>query len=342
MTYLETRMPLEHRKVDSQIVTTADYSTGTVTTATVGSRTIVLSGATLTQDMVNSHILLEGEQRDYLIDSISGSTITTRDPYEGTSIVAGTGTFLIRKRFIPLPFDFESFQFAMQTSTPRPVPLADLPRFEPIIAQNLGMTGEPEMILERGSSKAADYAVTGATFTKGSDVITLTSGAFVAGRDTLARLRVRGEPIDFELYEYTNTTNMKFRPAWAKESGTLKKIEINPAGTRLVEVYPHPGVARSIRLYYWAMSPMLVHEYDSPRYLPERFHALWELETLKRIGAKYDVAMYGELMAHLADSDSIARSSPVQMGQYGDCRGPVNNSPEGYVRDDMWEGQWRS
>lgn len=342
--HLEGLGPFPFRRVHDSIIVPADYEPTVTLTVVNGERTATLTGATLTDAHNLSHILFGSQHKDYLIIAVNTSTnvVTLAQPYEGTTITATSTSVLIRKRWQYLPFNFESWYMASQGQTPRPVLLADVSAYDDTIQNNLGATGEPEVVLERGASRYPFYSTGSLTVVKKSETVTLATGSFRTDYIGLP-LQVRGMMNNHELYEYTSTSLMKIRPAWEGDPGSSHEFEIAPAGTRIVEVYPHPGSFRNVDVTYYALSPRLVHLPDVPRYLPARFHPLWEMETLARLNQKYDIQKYAELRSELTAGCSIASGAPRQRQAYGESsRGGINNSPYGYVPHDMWGGEWQS
>jgi len=342
--HLEGLGPFPFRRVHGSIIIPADYEATVTLTVTNGERTALLTGATLTDAMNLSHLLMGSQRKDYLIIAVNTSTnvLTLDRPYEGTTITTTSTSILIRKRWHYLPYDFESWFIGHQGQTPRPVNLADVSAYDDTIQQNLGASGEPEVVLERGASRFPFYSTGTLTVVNKSESVTLATGAFRTDYIGLP-LAVRGKMNDHELYEYTSSSAMKIRPAWDGQGGSSQEFEIAPAGTRIVEVYPHPGALRNVDVLYYGLSPRLVHLPDVPRYLPHRFHPLWEMETLARLNQKYDLQKYAELRGELTAGCSISSGAPRQRQAYGEsARGLINNSPYGYVPHDMWGGEWQS
>lgn len=343
--YLETLGQYEFRKTSGIITTRADYTTGTIASVSNGGRTITFNGdATVADRWVGSHIRVASQNRWYFIMEATagaGGTVTLLEPYEGDTIAEGSETFLVRRRFQPLPFLFESWYMGRQGQTPRIVTLAEARAWDDRILNSVGETGEPEVVIERGGSLVADYATGTLAMTPKSNTVTLSSGTFDQTRDLWSRLRIRGSEHDRELYAYTDTTHMSFRPAWElPTSPTGAEFEINPPGTQVVEVYPHPGVVRSISLEYFAVSPRLMELHEVPRFLPEAFHPLWEMETKLRLNMAVDKQAMSEMKGQLNAGASISRGMPRQLSAFGERGVQANNSPEGYVPDDMWGGKW--
>lgn len=92
----------------------ADYTTGTITTATSGSTTIVGSGTSWTASMAGRWIRIaesdtanKGDGQWYEIASVTNTTtLVLVAPYEGTSIAVGTATYTIgQMSVIPEPYD---------------------------------------------------------------------------------------------------------------------------------------------------------------------------------------------------------------------------------------------
>lgn len=94
----------------------ADYTTGTIVTATNGSTAIVGSGTTWTKDMIGRYIRITettaangGDGFWYEIGGWTNSTnITLTKPYEGTSIAAGSAAYTIGQ----VPVIPEAYQLA--------------------------------------------------------------------------------------------------------------------------------------------------------------------------------------------------------------------------------------
>lgn len=76
-----------------------DYTTGTITTATVGDETITASGSSWATNAVGNYIRIDytaGDYEWYEIDSITDTThLETVRAYEGASIAAGSATYNI-------------------------------------------------------------------------------------------------------------------------------------------------------------------------------------------------------------------------------------------------------
>ena len=95
-------------------LTTADYTTGTIVTATNGSTSITGSGTTWTSGMTGKWLKITatnatkgGDDRFYQIASIdSSTTLTLERKYLGTSIATGSASYLIGDVSI-LPEDFQ-------------------------------------------------------------------------------------------------------------------------------------------------------------------------------------------------------------------------------------------
>jgi hypothetical protein len=88
----------------------ADYTTGTILTATNGDKTIVGFGTTWTALMVGRYIKIttpSGDGRWYKIASRTSNTeIELEKNYTGTSIAAGTSTYIIGESS-PIPGDYQ-------------------------------------------------------------------------------------------------------------------------------------------------------------------------------------------------------------------------------------------
>ena len=87
-----------------------DYTTGTITTATLASTTVVGTGTSWTSGMANDWIRITstaaangGDGFWYQIASVTNSTtLVLKKPYQGTSIVAGTAAYAIGQ-MTPIP-----------------------------------------------------------------------------------------------------------------------------------------------------------------------------------------------------------------------------------------------
>ena len=93
-------------------LTVADYTTGTVTTATNGNTAIVGSGTSWTSAMARRYLYIsEAQSGDgywYEIDSVTDTThLVLKKKYEGISISAGSSTFIIGQVSL-LPEDYQS------------------------------------------------------------------------------------------------------------------------------------------------------------------------------------------------------------------------------------------
>ena len=92
----------DYSKIVRDIVS-ADYTTGTITTATAGSTTITGSGSSWTSQMAGKYIRITssnstntGDGLWYLISSVSSATsLTLEDPYLGNNIAAGSAAYTI-------------------------------------------------------------------------------------------------------------------------------------------------------------------------------------------------------------------------------------------------------
>ena len=92
----------------------ADYTTGTITTATNGSPTIVGSGTSWTSGMANDWIRITstaaangGDGFWYQIASVTNSTtLVLKKNYQGTDIVAGSATYAIGQ-MSPIPESYD-------------------------------------------------------------------------------------------------------------------------------------------------------------------------------------------------------------------------------------------
>lgn len=92
----------------------ADYTTGTITTATNGSPTIVANGTAFNSSMVGKYLKINasnaanvGDGAWYEIASVTNATtLVLSKNYEGDSIVAGTATYVIGQVSV-LPEEFQ-------------------------------------------------------------------------------------------------------------------------------------------------------------------------------------------------------------------------------------------
>jgi hypothetical protein len=92
----------------------ADYTTGTIVTATNASRTIVGNGTSWTSKMAGYWMMINdsstantGDGVWYEIESVTNTTtLVLKRPYEGLSIAAGTSTYTIGQTSL-LPEDFQ-------------------------------------------------------------------------------------------------------------------------------------------------------------------------------------------------------------------------------------------
>lgn len=91
--------------------TIADYTTGTISDATNGSKTITGSGTSWTSAMIGRYFMIATTTGDgvwYKITAVASTTsLTLEQPYNGTSIAAGSASYTIRKIFYDLPYDYE-------------------------------------------------------------------------------------------------------------------------------------------------------------------------------------------------------------------------------------------
>jgi len=101
-------------RVQTPDLNTADYTTGSIVTATNDSTAIVGTGTTWTASMAGRWIRItssdtanKGDGMWYQIESVgSATTLTLKDPYQGTSIVAGTAAYTIgQMSMIPESYD---------------------------------------------------------------------------------------------------------------------------------------------------------------------------------------------------------------------------------------------
>jgi hypothetical protein len=92
----------------------ADYITGTITTATQGSRTIVGSGTSWNSSMIGRYIIISetatangGDGIAYEIESVQSTTsLTLVNPYIGASIALGSASYTIFSTPL-LPIEFQ-------------------------------------------------------------------------------------------------------------------------------------------------------------------------------------------------------------------------------------------
>lgn len=88
-------------------MTAAEYTTGTITTLANGSTTVTASGTTFTPAMVGRYLQITSDGQWYKIAGFTSTTVITLDlPYEGTSIAAGSETFVISEISL-LPEEFQ-------------------------------------------------------------------------------------------------------------------------------------------------------------------------------------------------------------------------------------------
>lgn len=93
----------------------ADYTTGTITTATNGSSSIVGSGSSWTDKMEGRYLQITdsnnantGDGFWYEIEDVAtGTTLTLTRDYNGQSIIAGTASYTIGQ-MAPIPEDFQT------------------------------------------------------------------------------------------------------------------------------------------------------------------------------------------------------------------------------------------
>lgn len=83
-------------------LTAADYSTGTITTLANGGTSVTASGSTFTPAMVGRWLKTDDGNWYKISGYTSATVITLQMPYQGTSIAAGTSTFIISE-FTRLP-----------------------------------------------------------------------------------------------------------------------------------------------------------------------------------------------------------------------------------------------
>lgn len=108
-------------QLKGSFLTAADYTTGTITTATNGSTAIVGNGTVWTDAMVGRWIQIpasqSGDNMWYQIAArVSNTAITLAKEYQGASIVAGTSTYTIGEMsYLPEEFDMLPVHKALQT-----------------------------------------------------------------------------------------------------------------------------------------------------------------------------------------------------------------------------------
>ncbi len=114
--------------------TIADYTTGTVDAATNASKTVTGSGTTWTAAMAGRYIQIAstGDSLWYRIDSVESTTsMTLANAYNGTTIgPAAAASYIIRKKFYSLPFDYDklintTITVGNITYTPKECPTLD-------------------------------------------------------------------------------------------------------------------------------------------------------------------------------------------------------------------------
>lgn len=104
-------------------LTIADYTTGTITTATNGDETIVGSGTSWTAKMVDrwlritdSNTANTGDGEWYQIDSITdGTNLELEAPYGGVSIAAGSGAYTLAQVSL-IPEDYHLIPVYLATA----------------------------------------------------------------------------------------------------------------------------------------------------------------------------------------------------------------------------------
>jgi len=105
----------ERYKVTTKDLSSDDYTTGTILTATNGSTAIVGNAPSWTSAMVGRYLKITGDEYWYEISAVpTSSTITLAREYGGTSIVAGTTAYTIgNMSLIPEPHQDAPVDYAL-------------------------------------------------------------------------------------------------------------------------------------------------------------------------------------------------------------------------------------
>ena len=315
-----TKRQFAWRRTRGSFQTKADYSTGTAAVTGAGvSRTVTITGGTLTQDMVFDMLEITpsaggSAKRDYQVLSISGSgpwTVVLDDPYEdSTETVA---TYRIRRKWFRLPSNFESWETGKTTGGPRMLYYTDRAAFEAAYA-NPSDSGTAFQFIPAGVTTRALFSTGTLTLTRGSGTATLAGGTPVDARDLGRRLRPRGYPWEFKVTAVSGA-DYTIDPVWPDTTVSGVEFEIDPAGETLVQLQPHEDGATSALFWYFIKPPALINDYMVP-IIPKEFHWVWVAGVEEEMGieapGKFE---YG--MAQLIAADGpLAKNLVAQHGSY--------------------------
>lgn len=275
---IERYAPWEHREVEGQIATVADYATGTVA-ITQGATTATFTGSTLIAAMITRHFQVEDDNRWYQFRSINtgAGTAELMDPYEGTTVT--TASFTIRQRYYRLPPDFDKSVVAKETQGMQVVYWETRAMFERYWSQ-IEASGQIQSIVPAGVTTVDLYNTGTAAVSNAGTTVTITTGVVNSIRDKYRRFRMPMFPKcgDFTIIDVSEGGNTyTIDRAWPDKTVTGQLFKVDPIGERLVEFFPAPTEGySSVRFFYHRIPPPLFLDTDTPKGWDTALFDVWK------------------------------------------------------------------
>lgn len=315
------------RRRTGQITQIPDYSTGSILTLTQGASAVTGDSTVWTKAMEGRYLRPSNSNsaadvRDYLITNVASSTaLTIRDPYEGASISAATGYSIYEKTY-RLPFDFDSLEVPKESSGPLVCGLVSRSEFEAVMPY-ANATGQSYWLVDAGVSTQALYSTGTVTLTDTSTTVTGSGTTFLAARDTGRRFRIPSRPDagEFRITTVNSATEIIIDREWPYPTKSGIAYVIDPAGERLVEMYPRPNANTSIQLYYFCTLPPIIRDTDYPLGLPAAYHEVWLKGTMKALRL-LDPMEYASAYGELTANDGLSKRGVIKSSPFGGGGGP--------------------
>ena len=319
--------PWSWRRRTGQITQIADYSTGGILTLTQGTTAVTGDSTVWTKAMEGRHIRpsnsnSSADVRDYLITNVASNTaLTIADPYEGSSISTSTG-YSIYAKLYRLPFDFDSLEIPKESSGPLVMGIVSRSEFETIMPY-ANATGQSYWMIDAGVSMQALYSTGSVTMTDTSTTVTGSGTTFLAARDTGRRLRIPSRPDagEFRITTVNSATEVIIDREWPYPTKSGVPYVIDPAGERLVEMYPRPNANTSVQMYYFCTLPPIIRDTDYPIGLPAAYHEVWLKGTMANLGLLNPME-YASALGELTANDGLTRRGVIRSAPFGGGGGP--------------------
>lgn len=253
-------------------------------------------------------------------------------PYSGAG--SSSIAYNIYIDLYPLPSDLRKLEnVRLGGANGRDLTIRDSSKHDQLHPHSLRSTpaGDPLSVSIWRRHNTAWFTAT-ATFTNGSDLVTLQEERWYYGIDNWRFRTVEdasGERYRIQYEFQTSTTApvvLKMDRAYGGTSATGTAVNIDPAGTPMLQVWPPPTSANQLIIKYLSSDHDMVNDADTPHLIHDAHHdAIWKLAIYNMAQFDEDIPTdrlqfykldVNEAKARLESYRQMERGQPVQRQMY--------------------------